>query len=132
MAKKRDVYAFAVLMCYTLSGTFPFAGMEEVQIITMVVVHRKRPVIPPNVDVDPQKPLFKTMIQRLWQHNPLDRSSFQDIVLQLRKHVTDPDVERSVKLVTDVVFARKFLRTLRPLFAGGKRMCKRRLAQTNV
>ena len=63
VSKKWDVYSFAVLMCYTLSGTPPFAGMPDAQIMMMVAFVRKRPSIPAHVDADPEHPVFKQMIQ---------------------------------------------------------------------
>ena len=94
--KKWDVYSFAVLMCYTLSGTYPFADMSGAQIMAMILLERKRPSIPCHVDADPEHPVFKQMIQRLWQDNPLERDGFVAIVDQLRKHVADPNLKHTV------------------------------------
>ena len=119
MYKKRDVYSFAVLMCYTLSGTNPFAGMSDPQIMVMILCNRDRPSIPRHVDVEPENPVFKQMIQRLWQDDPLKRDDFPAIVNQLRKHVTDPELKHTAKGVST---ARQFLRTLPPLPAGAENM----------
>ena len=109
--KKWDVYSFAVLMCYTLSGTPPFAAMSDAQIMAMILVDRKRPVIPPHVDVRPENPVFKEMIQRLWHNDPLKRDGFPAIVEQLRKHVTDLNVKETGGL-------NQFERTRAPLTAS--------------
>ena len=113
--KKWDVYSFAVLMCYTLSGKHPFAGMSDIQIISMVLFDRNRPSIPSHVDEDPGHPVFKQMIQQLWHHDPHERGDFVTIVDQLRKHVADPNLKRAVEQAST---SRKFLRTLPPLLAG--------------
>merc|ERR1719201_1548356 len=94
-------------MCYMLSGTDPFAKMSEANIVYMITVKNKRPAIPPHVDNDPQKPVFKNMIQQLWHRDPDRRSDFETIVKQLRVHVVDPKLKRRM--------SRKFLRTLPPL-----------------
>ena len=115
VSKKWDVYSFAVLMCYTLSGIPPFAGMPDAQIVTMILVDRKRPPIPAHVDEDPDNPVFKEMIQRLWQHDPLKRSGFPTIVEELRKHVAEPNLKRSMELAVEHSTLRRFVRTLPPL-----------------
>ena len=115
--KKWDVYSFAVLMCYTLSGTPPFAGMSDAQIMMMVAVDRGRPPIPPHVDADPEHPVFKQMIERLWDTDPLQRDGFPTIVEQLNQHVSDPNLKRTVEQTST---SRQFLRTLPPLLAGIK------------
>ena len=118
--KKWDVYSFAVLMCYTLSGKHPFAGMSDAQIMVMVLLDGKRPRIPDHVDVNPEHPVFKQMIQRLWQPDPLKRDEFSAIVDQLREHVADPNLKHTVQQVST---SRQFLRTLQPLLAGAKNGC---------
>ena len=118
--KKKDVYSFAVLMCYTLSGTDPFAGVSDAQIIAMILLDRKRPSIPCHVDADPEHPVFKQMIQRLWHDNPLERDGFVAIVDQLREHVADPNLKRTVEPAST---SRQFLRTLPPLLAGAQNRC---------
>ena len=120
--KKWDVYSFAVLMCYTLSGVNPFAHMSDAQITVMIVCDRKRPSIPSHVDADPDHPVFKRMIQRLWHSDPLKRDGFPAIVQQLNKHVTDPNLKRTVEQTST---SRQFLRTLPPLLAGAqnRRVC---------
>ena len=122
VSKKWDVYSFAVLMCYTLSGTHPFAGMSEAQIIMMIAVDRERPTIPAHVDNDPENPVFKKMIQRLWQHDPLGRSGFPAIVEQLRDYVADPNLKRTVELAVEHSTSRQFVQTLPPLLAGTRRL----------
>ena len=109
--KKGDVYAFGVLMCFILSGADPFADMTEGNIVVMVVAKHERPAIPAIVDEDPQTPVFKEMIQRLWHHDLACRSDFATIVEQLREHVADPKLRQSLP--------RKFMRTLPRLIAGG-------------
>ena len=113
--KTWDVYSFAVLMCYTLSGKDPFAGMSNAQIMSMVLLDRNRPSIPSHVDEDPEHPVLNQMIQQLWHHDPHERGDFVAIVDQLRKHVADPNLKRAVEQTST---ARKFLRTLPPLLAG--------------
>ena len=122
VSKKWDVYSFAVLMCYTLSGTPPFAGMSGAQIMAMILVDRKRPIIPAHVDEDPAIPVFKEMIECLWQHDPLKRSGFPTIVEELRKHVADPNLKCSVELAVEHSTSTRFVRTLPPL-AGAPRLC---------
>ena len=122
VSKKWDVYSFAVLMCYTLSGTPSFAGMSDAQIMAMILVDRERPPIPAHVDEDPDNPVFKEMIQRLWQHDPLKRSGFPTIVEELRKHVAEPNLKRSVELAVELSTPRRFVRTL-PQLAGAPRLC---------
>ena len=113
--KKWDVYSFGVLMCYTLSGKDPFAGMSNAQIMSMVLLDRNRPSIPSHVDEDPAHPVLKQMIQQLWHHDPHKRGDFVAIVDQLRKRVADPNLKRAVEQAST---SRKFLRTLPPLLAG--------------
>ena len=113
--KKWDVYSFAVLMCYTLSGVNPFAHMSDAQIMAMILIYNKRPVIPSDVDQDPARPVFKRMIQWLWHSDPLKRDGFPAIVQQLNKHVTDPNLKRTVEQTSTSM---QFLRTLPPLLAG--------------
>ena len=108
--KKGDVYSFGVLMCYMLSGINPFAKMSEANIMFMVAVKNKRPVIPPHVDNDPQNPVFKEMIQQLWHRDPDRRGDFATIVDRLNAHVVDPKLKQSM--------SRTFLRTLPALLAG--------------
>ena len=121
--KKWDVYSFAVLMCYTLSGTSPFTGLSDPEIIVMVLLDRKRPRIPPHVDIDPQNPVFKEMIQRLWREDPLERDGFPAIVEQLHKLVTEPNLKRTVELAAERSTSRKFVRTLPTLLAGKECIC---------
>ena len=85
-------------MCHTLSGTHPFAEISQIEVITMILVDCERPSIPPHVDVDPQHPVLKQMIQKLWAEDPLERDGFPAIVDRLSKHVTDPNVKRAVEL----------------------------------
>merc|ERR1719201_668785 len=99
-------------MCYMLSGTDPFAKMSEANIVYMITVKNKRPAIPPHVDNDPQKPVFKNMIQQLWHRDPDRRSDFETIVKQLSAHVVDPKLKRRM--------SRKFLRTLPPLLTDSR------------
>ena len=113
--KKWDVYSFGVLMCCTLSGKDPFAGMSHAQIMSMILLDRNRPSIPSHVDEDPEHPVLKQMIQQLWHHDPHKRGDFVAIVDQLRKHVADPNLKRAVEQAS---ISRKFLRTLPPLLAG--------------
>ena len=117
VAKKWDVYSFAVLIYYTLSGTRPFKGMSDAQIMSMILFDRARPPIPPHVDEDPERPVFTQMIRRLWHHDPLKRDDFSAIVEQLLKHVTDPNLKRTVEQAST---SRQFLQTLPPLLAGAK------------
>ena len=112
--KKGDVYAFGVLMCFILSGADPFADMTEANIMFMVAANHERPAIPAIVDEDPQTPVFKEMIQRLWHHDLACRSDFATIVEQLAVHVADPKLRENMP--------RKFMRTLPPLIAGAKSM----------
>ena len=121
--KKWDSYSFAVLMCYTLSGTDPFFGLSDAQVITMILFDNKRPSIPTHVDAEPGNPVFKGMIQRLWHDDPLERDDFEVIVEQLRKFVTEPNVKQTGELVVEKSISRGFVRTLPPLHAGTKRMC---------
>ena len=115
VSKKWDVYSFAVLMCYTLSGVNPFAHMSDAQIMAMILIYNKRPVIPSDVDQDPARPVFKRMIQRLWHSDPLKRDGFPGSVRWRNKHVTDPNLKRTVEQTST---SRQFLRTLPPLLAG--------------
>ena len=115
--KKWDVYSFAVLMCYTLSGKDPFAGMSDTQIMVMILLDGKRPSIPDNVDEDPGHPVFKQMIQRLWHTDPSARGDFVTIVDQLLEHVADPNLKRTVE---QVLTSRQFLQTLPSLLAGAQ------------
>ena len=108
--KKGDVYSFGVLTCYMLSGTDPFAKMSEANIVFMVAMKNKRPIIPPHVDKDSQNPVFKDMIQQLWHADPDRRGDFATIVGQLSAHVVDPKLKQSMN--------REFLRTLPPLLTG--------------
>ena len=112
--KKGDVYSFGVLMCYMLSSIDPFTKMTEANIVLMVAVKNERPAIPPHVDTDSQKPVFKEMIQQLWHRDPECRSDFETIVNQLRVHVVDPNLKKAMN--------REFLRTLPPLLTGVKYM----------
>ena len=113
--KKWDVYSFGVLMCYTLSGKHPFAGLSDAQIMVMVLLDGNRPSIPSHVDEDPEHPVYKQMIQQLWHPVPLERGDFVSIVDQLCKHVVDPNLKRAVEQASS---SRQFLRTLPPLLAG--------------
>ena len=118
--KKGDVYSFAVLMSYTLSGKNPFAGMRNPQIMVMILVDRKRPDIPSHVDVDPQNPVFTRMIQRLWDDDPLKRDGFPAIVKQLRELVSVPNVKQIVERAAEKSTQRQFVRRLPALLAGTK------------
>ena len=123
VSKKWDVYSFGVLMCYILAGKHPFARMPEADILIMILVDRQRPPIPAHVDEDPKNPVFKEMIQQLWQHDALKRSGFPVIVDQLRMHVSDPNLKHTVEQVVKRSISRQFLRTLPPLLAGAGGMC---------
>ena len=123
VSKKWDVYSFGVLMCYTLSGISPFTGMSDPEIMVMVLLDRKRPRIPPHVDIDPQNPVFKEMIQRLWREDPLERDGFPAIVEQLHKLVAEPNLKRTVELAAERSMSRKFVRTLPTLLTGKQCMC---------
>ena len=110
--KKGDVYSFGVLMCYILSGADPYARMSDAQIVVMITVTIERPVIPSDVDEDPDNPVFKEMIQQLWHSDPQRRSDFATIVKQLREHVVHSNLQQHL--------SPEFIRTLPPLFAGIK------------
>ena len=126
--KWEDVYSFAVLMCHTLSGAYPFADMSDKQIVAMILVDCERPSIPAHVDADPQHPVLKQMIRKLWAQNPLERDGFPAIVDRLREHehVPKPRTKRAVALAKENLLPKSVPRTLTPSMKDAKRisMCR--------
>ena len=124
--KWEDVYSFAVLMCHTLSGAYPFAGMSEKQIVAMILVDCESPSIPAHVDADPQHPVLEQMIRKLWAQNPLERDGFPAIVDQLNEHLNKSRAKRAVELAKENSRPKPVPRTMIPSMADAQRisMCR--------
>ena len=72
---KIDVYAFAIVMWEVLTKNYPFAGLEQQQIVAQVLVYDARPEIP---EGSPQ-PLVD-LIRRCWDRSPDVRPTFDQII----------------------------------------------------
>merc|ERR1712032_1742570 len=86
---KTDVFSFAVLALYVVTGVMPHEGLSNKDIFIKVGNSAKRTPVPPgyfNADADADSeqtdtyPQFVKVVERMWAETPDDRPSF-DIIL---------------------------------------------------
>ena len=76
-SEKSDVYSFAMTCYEVLTGCIPFENFSG--ICYDPVIQGKRPKLPRHVN-----PMLKTLVERCWHGNPLERPSFSDMIEELR------------------------------------------------
>ena len=72
---KVDVYSFAIVMWEVLTGNYPYAGLDQQQIVAQVLVNDARPEIP---DGAPQP--YVDLMRRCWDRSPDVRPTFDQII----------------------------------------------------
>jgi len=77
---KWDVFSYAVMVTYILSGRRPHEGKNNKQIFLMVGMRNERTPIPEEIKDDS----IVDLIQRMWHDQPEKRPSFQQIVEELK------------------------------------------------
>lgn len=71
--EKSDVYSFAMTYYEILTGCISFEDLD-------ITIEGRRSALPNHINT-----LSKTLLNRCWHANPLERSSFENIVEQLKK-----------------------------------------------
>jgi len=84
---KWDVFGFAVMTTYILSGVPPHKGLDNQAILTNVLVHDARTPIPPALD----NASLVSLIGRMWTKQPDQRPPFAEITSELRRIFGDFD-----------------------------------------
>ena len=72
--ERTDVYAYAIMIWEVLTGEFPWAGLNAMQIGMQVMVKKARPPVPEGAPRD-----LVALMQRAWAHDPNDRPTFADL-----------------------------------------------------
>lgn len=83
MAKKRDIYAFGILLWEMLTGRIPWAGSSLPDVYVRVCVRGDRPA--PGLDNTPVPKHVRRLIEKCWSQSPHKRPSASSIVSKLEK-----------------------------------------------
>jgi len=78
-----DVYAFGILIWEVMTTNIPWDGIGVAQIITGVLVKKRRPEIPADGDAD-----LISLMQLCWEQDPLDRPDFDSVLTKLEAMAT--------------------------------------------
>lgn len=74
-----DVYSYGIVLWELLTNTEVYAGEDKVTVMTEVIQHNRRPLIPLTT---PEA--LKILIQRCWSQDANDRPSFREIIEMLQ------------------------------------------------
>lgn len=85
---KWDVFSFAVMTTFVISGSAPFQALDNQKIFVSVCCHDARTPIPPALD---DYPGLRALIERMWIKQPDQRPSFDEITSELRRMFGDFD-----------------------------------------
>lgn len=83
MAKKRDIYAFGVLLWELLTGRIPWAGVSLPDVYVRVCVRSDRPC--PGLEDHKTPKHVRRLVERCWSQSPHRRPSATSIVTRLEK-----------------------------------------------
>lgn len=83
MAKKRDIYAFGVLMWEMITGHIPWAGVSLPDVYVRVCVRSDRPC--PGLEDQKVPKYIRRLVERCWSQSPHRRPSASYIVSRLEK-----------------------------------------------
>ncbi|XP_024517653.1 dual specificity protein kinase pyk3 isoform X2 [Selaginella moellendorffii] len=80
-SKKADVYSFAIICCYLVTGRLPFEDIiERIDFAILVCAENKRPQLP--VDCPEE---LTTLIRSCWNRNAEERPTFGEICDRLKR-----------------------------------------------
>ncbi|WOG90778.1 hypothetical protein DCAR_0310023 [Daucus carota subsp. sativus] len=79
VSEKVDVFSFGVVLWELLTGDEPYADLHYGAIIGGIVSNTLRPPIPDYCD-----PEWKSLMERCWSTEPLERPKFSEVANQLR------------------------------------------------
>ena len=75
---KSDVYAYGIVLWEIVSREIPFKGLHPAQIISQVLLHKKRPPLSPEAPSS-----LVTLMQLCWKQNKAERLPTEDIITKL-------------------------------------------------
>lgn len=94
MAKKRDIYAYGVLLWEMLTGRVPWAGVSLPDVYVRVCVRHDRPA--PGLEDSRIPKKVRRLIERCWHQIPYRRPSASKIVRRLEEYTAEMmDASRS-------------------------------------
>ena len=76
--EKIDIYAFGMVLYEISTNSIPFSGLQPQQIMTDVLIKKKRPIIPDECDSNIRK-----IIEQSWQQESSKRPSILQILAKL-------------------------------------------------
>ncbi len=79
--EKVDVYGFGMVLWELLTNELPFAGLNDMALLTAVAFKKTRPPLPPASQRCPQELL--ELVNGCWKHDPSERFSLDEILYRL-------------------------------------------------
>jgi len=106
LGTKWDVYSYAIMYLYILTGQRPYRGLDNRQIMLFVFMKNERPPLPEELLIEEEA----VLIQSLWVTDPRRRPTFQDILQRqyaMYRHETDVKILKTPKKKNNMT-TRKF------------------------